>query len=127
MPRPIGQDLRRYFHIHAPMKTREHGAWMSTGDDAMQLQVSNPDESWYGLKSPGRHWTLCAAGNSCLRRFIDRKTRFRGLRVFWVFTRQELIRNCVVFGLRFGLIYVEYFLKGNVKNRSAKGVKIFSF
>ena len=52
---PSGQDLRRKFHILAYM---EHGAWMSTGEDAMQIQVSNPDESWYGQKKS--RWAMDA-------------------------------------------------------------------
>ena len=36
----------------------EHGAWMSTGEDAMQIQVSNPDESWYGQKKS--RWAMDA-------------------------------------------------------------------
>ena len=45
---------------------KEHDAGRSTGEYAMQVQVSNPDESWHGPKSPGGSGRYQLAGNSCL-------------------------------------------------------------
>ena len=93
MPGPYGQDLRRKFHLPATMN--KHGAGRSTGEYAMQVQVLNPDESWYGPKSPEGSGRYELAGNSCLHSHSIVKTGVPDSPTV-PGTRRELIRNYVV-------------------------------